>query len=214
MDRYIKGVVSGGVSTPIGARPPKSGVTTSYADYDAGFYQRGREVSFYKTSQNNMFGHNWAHTGVTGGYYDQDTSQYKDADGTVSDLATAFPDNIMIDWKTCDDVGVLMWRITNNGANINWLDSVNGCQALTIGAFVTWALPETVEIDTLRNWGLTSQLNWLPLAQTPALWTANSNIANTLTAYHRNGSIYTAATKTSSTNLRYIPCRWTLLTEL
>jgi hypothetical protein len=195
-------------------RITKSGVTTSYADYDAGYYQRGRDASFFKLQSNNPYGNIWRFTGIGGGYYDHDTSQYKDVNGNVTTIGVAYPDNIMIDWNNRNAFGVMLWRFTINPININWDDSRTGCFGLTIGGLSNWELPESVEIDSLRNWGLANHLGWLPINLATALWTANTSPSNTSLAFYRNGSTYAVVAKTSSTNLRYIPCRWTLLTEI
>jgi hypothetical protein len=197
------------------ARLQKSGVTTSYADYDAGYYQRGRSQSFYKlpVASLNPFGHTWRFTGKLGGYYDQDTSQYKLVNGTVSTLAGAFPDNIMIDWSTREGVAVQVWALQTLALpSVSWDLARTNCQALTVGGIATWALPETVEYDSLRNWSTSLHYNWSPLNFETLLWSANTDPSSTGNAYYKTGIQWAGAGKANG--IKYIPTRWTLLTEL
>lgn len=58
--------------------------------------------------QLNHFGSKWRFTGHTGGYYDRDTSQFKDVNGTVTTKSLAFPDGLFIDHFTKDWNGNLV----------------------------------------------------------------------------------------------------------
>ena len=195
------------------ARLVKSGVTTSYADYDAGFYQRGRETSFYKLKENNPYGNIWRFTGIGGGYYDQDTSQYKTANGTVTTFATAFPNSIMIDWTSRDATGVQLWALQTFALpSVNWDTARTNCQSLVVGGLSVWALPETTEYDSLRNWGLSSHYSWLPLNYEIGVWSANTNPSSTTVAFYKSGTQWAGSGKVNL--LKYIPTRWTLLTEI
>lgn len=87
-------------------RPANSGYgTTSYLTGDEGYnetnYPPPAQSSYgrpaildpnnpKKLVYNNAFGHKHRFTGINGGYYDYATSQYKLADGTVSNQATVF----------------------------------------------------------------------------------------------------------------------------
>lgn len=197
------------------ARLMKSGITTSFADYDAGYYQRGRSQSFFKLPilKPNPFGHTWRFTGKLGGYYDQDTSQYKLVDGTISTLAGAFPDGIMIDWSTREFDAVQTWALQTFALpSVTWDVARTNCQALTVGGISTWALPETVEYDSLRNWGLVNHFSWLPLNYEIAVWSANTVIGSSTVGIYKTSIQWAGAGKANA--LKYIPTRWTLLTEL
>lgn len=106
---YIKNL---GGSTPppttngISAMPLATGQTTSYHTGDDGDTQRGRPFFTMPivggVQQLNHFGSKWRFTGVTGGYYDRDTSEYKDVGGVVTTKVGAFPDYTMLDHSTID----------------------------------------------------------------------------------------------------------------
>ena len=210
-DLYIKAnAAGGGVATDF--RPNKSGSVISYADYDGGYYQRGRDVSFYKLSENNPYGNIWRFTGIGGGYYDRDTSQYKDVNGAVTTLALAYPNSIMIDWNNRNVNSVMLWRFTTSGISTTWDNARTQPLTLTIGGLSAWYLPETVEYDTLRNWGNATHFQWLPINTTAPLWTANTNPAGTTVAWFVNGIQFSGSGKGNV--LQYLPCRFTLLTEI
>lgn len=80
------------------AMPFVTGQTVSYATGDDGGEQQGRD--FFELDENNHFGNKWRFTGVTGGYYDRDTSQFKDIDGVVTTKILAFPNYIVCDHAT------------------------------------------------------------------------------------------------------------------
>jgi hypothetical protein len=195
------------------ARLMKSGVTTSYADYDAGYYQRGRATSFYKLLANNPFGHIWRFTGTSGGYYDSDTSQYKLANGTVSTFAGAFPNSVMIDWSTSNAIGVQIWALQPlSQTSLTWDNARITCNGLTVGSLSVWYLCETVEADSLRNWQLAGHHSWLPLNFEISFWSANTNPSSTTVAWYKSGIQWAGTGKANS--FKYLPTRWTLLTEL
>lgn len=197
--------------SPSDFRPNKSGAVISYADYDGGYYQRGRDVSFYKLSSNNPYGNTWRFTGVGGGYYDHDTSQYKDINGTVTTLALAYPNSIMIDWDNRTANAVMLWKFTSEASG-TWDVVRVAALSLTIGGLSTWYLPETVEYDTLRNWGSATHFQWLPINTTVPMWTANTNPGSTTVAWYVNGIQFAGAGKANS--ISYLPCRFTLLSEI
>ncbi len=86
----------------------------------------------HKLMYPNAFGSYWRRTGISGGYYDIDTEEYKLADNTVSDVATTFGaggDGYFIDHHTG-----LGWKYTNN-ATTNFSASVAFINDITCSGF-------------------------------------------------------------------------------
>jgi hypothetical protein len=149
-------------AAPVGAKLTKTGQTVSYRTGDAGDIQAGRDLSFIKLSGNNPFGHNWRLTGTTGGYYDEDTSQYKTVDGTVTVLLGAFPDKIAIDWTQFDGTTVLGYAspvltpISNT-----WEEAVDNALAYTVGAYVSgWRIGNWLEYAAIMRFGHGATWSW------------------------------------------------------
>jgi hypothetical protein len=128
----------------------KTGETVSFADFDDGFYQEGRDDSFFVLDFTNHFGSTWRFTGVTGGYYDRTTSQYKTVNGTVTTRATAYPNNVVCDWSTLQSAtgGFLMYRFSYDTAP--WDVAVSGVipdiNIVNFAGFNDWRLPNWREM--------------------------------------------------------------------
>jgi hypothetical protein len=192
-DVYIKIQASGGGATPVGAKLIKTGQTISYATGDDGDLEEGRDVDFFTLPSNNPFGNTLRFTDVIGG--------------------TTYTDGIRLDWSTFDGSTVLGWRITDNGVNINWADANTNSQLLTVGTFASgWRLPNRFELDSIRYSASNVYFNYTPLNQANNFrwWTGTSWGAapTTYAICLPNRPVETSANlKTSSTNMRYYPCR-------
>lgn len=98
-------------------RPNPTGQRTIYEDYDDAWkvannvdtyeppleglpMQIDKNVFWKLTGTTNIFEHLFRWTGLTGGYYDPDTDEYKDVDGSTTTEALAFPDAYVIDHFT------------------------------------------------------------------------------------------------------------------
>jgi len=149
-------------AAPVGAILTKTGQTVSYRTGDDGDIQAGRDLSFVKLSWNNPFGHNWRITGTTGGYYDEDTSQYKTAAGAVTVLLGAFPDRIAIDWTQFDGSTVLGYASpVFSGTGNTWNLAVDNALAYTVGAYVSgWRIGNWLEYVAIMRNGHLSPWSW------------------------------------------------------
>ena len=149
-------------AAPVGAILTKTGQTVSYRTGDDGDIQAGRDLSFVKLSGNNPFGHNWRFTGTDGSYYDEDTSQYKDAAGAVILGPAAFPDKIAIDWTQFDGTTVLGYAspvltpISNT-----WEEAVDNALAYSVGAYVSgWRIGNWLEYAAIMRFGHGATWSW------------------------------------------------------
>lgn len=146
-------VPAGGVA-PVGAMPLKTGQTISYATDDDGDIERGRPLFTLPVVNSvqtlNHFGHKWALTGVTGGYYDYDTSQYKDVNGTVTTRGLAFPNYLLCDFRSQDVNGnFFLWSLSSSWIGVGGLDFTTAkttADALTVGGFSGFKVPNFNEI--------------------------------------------------------------------
>ena len=149
-------------AAPVGAILTKTGQTVSYRTGDDGDIQAGRDLSFIKLSGNNPFGHNWRFTGTTGGYYDEDTSQYKTVAGAVTVLLGAFPDRIAIDWTQFDGTTVLGYGLPTLSPTTNtWDQAVDNALAYSVGAYVSgWRIGNWLEYAAIMRSGNGYTWSW------------------------------------------------------
>jgi hypothetical protein len=121
----------------------------SYSANDDGALAHGRLANFYQFTANHSFGHNYRFVGVTGGYYDHVTAQYKTAAGVVSTKALTFIDNCCrdlatdLDWYMTLRSGAAWATAQTNAQNLSL--TING-QALT-----GWFVPNDLELLSIRN---------------------------------------------------------------
>lgn len=171
----------------------KTGQTTSYRTGDDGDLEAGRNTSFTVLAENNPFGN---------------TNRFTDELGTQT-----YTNNIVIDWSTYDGSTVLGWRRTDNGVNITWNNAIDGALLVSIGIFTTgWRLPNVTELLSICIWDSTFRFNYSPfnIANTFQFYTSTTNPQSTGTAMMlatTASSGLLSVTKTTSTNMRYIPCR-------
>jgi hypothetical protein len=148
----------------------KTGITVSTTTGDDGDTQLGRDFFVFPIvsaiQQLNHFGSKWRLTGVTGGYYDRDTSQFKDVNGTVTSKVLAFPDYLVVDHFTKDwDNNLLIYSITSSGLGIPSLTWTNACNnpPATVGALNGgWALAQINMLLSLQFEGMMAHQPFAP----------------------------------------------------
>jgi hypothetical protein len=143
----------------------KTGDSASVNSYDDGFLLRGRGVDFFTLSFNNPFGNNQAYTGLTGGYYDQLTSQYKDVNGTLTTEVLAFPDALIISWKSYDTISGDFFTMSYNelqtGTTVSMITGA-GASGYTRGSFNGFYVCNINEMLLYFKWGGVG-LQWSPV---------------------------------------------------
>jgi hypothetical protein len=158
-------VPSGGVAMA-GRELLKTGQKNTYRTGDDGDLQEGRDVDEFILDYINPFGHSQRFTGTTGGYYDQSLLGYYDKDGVATTRLLAFPDEILIDWTTYNNVsgktlGYAMGSfISNTLANV-----LSTYASATYGGFSNWRLSNLREYINLAIWqdGKGNTYDYLPL---------------------------------------------------
>jgi hypothetical protein len=161
----------------------------------------------------NTLGNRFVITGLTGGYFDPETGNYHDFDGTVSDRASAFPSDYFINHSTG-----LGGRITDTGFNVTWQTALDEIAALSFAGFDDYFLPNYNELESLINRGYDIPFGvsgaGFPTTLPPfdrtslgAKWSStaynyNKERVNTMQAY----GVGTTTAKTAIT--RYIPMRY------
>ena len=186
---YIKATTSG-VSRST-AKLMKTGQTTSYRTGDDGDIEAGRNTNFTTLAENNPFGN---------------TNRFTDELGGAT-----YTNNIVIDWSTYDGATVLGWYRVNNGLDISWTLAMAGALATSIGTFTTgWRLPNIQELFSLTNYSLTNIISYSPLnlpAVANAYWTGTNTSTTAIRIFNNITTIISAATKGTTSGMRYIPCR-------
>jgi hypothetical protein len=175
------------------AKLMKTGQTTSYRTGDDGDIEAGRNVDFLTLAENNPFGNTNRFTDELGG--------------------STYTNNIVIDWSTYDGSTVLGWRRTDNGVNITWANAIDGALLVSIGTFTTgWRLPNIMELYSLARYSVaTFAFGYSPINLTSniQLWSSTTDRNSTTAALSINTNVGTSSSisKTTSTSMRYIPCR-------
>jgi hypothetical protein len=189
MSTYIKAKASAVNITT--AKLMKTGQTTSYLTGDDGDIEAGRNTNFTTLAENNVFGN---------------TNRFTDELGGAT-----YTNNIVIDWSTYDGATVLGWYRVNNGIDINWAGAMAGALAFNIGTFTTgWRLPNVQELFSLTNYSLTNIMSYSPLnlpAASNAYWTGTNTSTTAIRIFNSIATIINAATKVTTSGMRYIPCR-------
>jgi hypothetical protein len=151
--------------TPINrATPIKTGQTTSYRTNDNGDLQRGRGQDFYNldVGDDNFFGNTKRFTGTTGGYYDEVTDEYKDISGTVVTKSIAFPNDVIIDWQSFNQLtGDVIWWSLDTTLAITWNNAIDG-QPYTRASYNDWYMPNTREMLNICNFEFDGLINYSP----------------------------------------------------
>jgi hypothetical protein len=144
----------------------KTGQTTSFRTGDDGDLQEGRGVDEFILDYINPFGHSQRFTGTTGGYYDQSLLDYYDKDGVATTRLLAFPDEILIDWSTYNNVSGKTLGYAMGGYIADTLTNMLSTYAsATYGGFSNWRLSNLREYINLAIWhnGTSNTYNYLPL---------------------------------------------------
>jgi len=184
--------VPAGGGAPVGATLMKTGQTTSYRTGDDGDLEAGRATDFFTLASNNPFGNTNRFTDELGG--------------------TTYTNDIVIDWSTYDGSTVLGWYRVENGVNINWNNSIDNALLTSIGTFTSgWRLPNFMELASIINWESIYLLNYSPFNENGFFyfWTSTTRANNTsrAIAVYNPGYQFINASKTSTSNYRYFPCR-------
>ena len=159
------GVVGDTVTVTLDTGCPTIGITSmplatnqqaSYADNDDGMLKKGRNFFILDNGELNHFGSKWRFTGVTGGYYDRDTLDYKDVNGNVTTRALAYPSNVVIDFASKDRLGnILMYQFMFIISNWNVMmtiiipNTINGVSGTKPAGFNDWYMPNWNEVNNV-----------------------------------------------------------------
>lgn len=190
MERYIKAVATAVSRTT--AQLMKTGQTTSYRTGDDGNLQRGRNTSFTVLAENNPF---------------VNTNRFTDELG-----GQTYTNNIVIDWSTYNGSNVLGWRRTVNGAFVTWNQAIDGALTVSIGIFTTgWRLPNANELISIciydGNWRFAYSPFNIPNSFNIWTSTTTTNTNNAFTLWTNPAAGLSGQSKTTSSNMMYIPCR-------
>lgn len=134
----------------------KTGQTVSLSLYDDGYYQHGRDSSFFFLpgfATDWHFGHIYRFTGITGGYYDHLTRKYKDKDGNITTYTLAFPNNHVLDWSQFNPVNNTIKHYYNVLQTNTFTTLSASAPTLTLGGFTGWTYPNWNEAFALWFWG-------------------------------------------------------------
>ena len=174
------------------AKLMKTGQTTSYRTGDDGDFEAGRATDFFTLAENNPFGN---------------TNRFTDELG-----AQTYTNNIVIDWSTYDGSTVLGWYRVSNGVDINWTNALDNALLTSVATFTTgWRLPNVQELFSLLNFSLLANpLNYSPInlgTVTNAYWSGTNTTSQGYRVFNAISSVVTNALKTTTSAMRYIPCR-------
>lgn len=199
--------------------PRVTGQTASFGPHDDGDLRIGRLEDFFTLEENNSNYFNSFHrfTGITGGYRDQTTGEWKDVNGNiVPDRITAFPEDIMLDWAYRDtETGAVMgWYMNDNSFNIDWDSALAWCYNFSTPSFNSlWHMPNEQELLSIKPGKAfaTTPLytfNFYPLLLDIAYtyWTATTPVSSPLAIRNTNFTTVTV-NKTTTALMRCIPCR-------
>ena len=164
----------------------------------------------------NIFGHHKRFTSPTGNYQDEVSGLFFDKDGnSLADFAAAFPNGIVVDWSTRDwqYSKVLAYGLNNINLGATRADLDTSFEALTIGTFANWKLPNLKELFNLLNFGITDRTDYIPLNNINELntsfWARDSHDA--LTGCRVNlgdGTQVILVNRPLSNNTRGLPVRY------
>lgn len=196
--------VPAGGAAPVGAKPIKTGQTTSYTSEDDGATQRGRLVDFFTLDSNNAFGNLNRFTDLTGGQ-------------------TYASNGVFLDHST--DNGSEILAFTNSPTNTTWSVTITAISAQTTDGKTDWYMPNVQELNLLVNEAANPNLNWSPLnvVATPFSgniysWTSTTPISNTARAkafYSSNATDGNEMrTRAKTLGVRSLACRYYTYSEL
>ena len=129
----------------------KTGQTTSFADFDDGFYEAGRDVGFF-TLERVPFNIDGTPTINT------TTNRFTDTLG-----GQVYVNNIMLDWSTHNVfTGGLLAYSLEAICSKNFLTHLTDSTAYSLGGFATWRQINRKELQNLYNDEIVNPLNWSP----------------------------------------------------
>lgn len=145
------------------AKLMKTGQTTSYVDYDDGYYESGRENDFFSLKSNNPFGNANRFTDELGGQ--------------------TYANNVVIDWSTFDGVSVLgYYRVY--ALNSDFSTAITTAHNVSTGTFITgWRLANRKEIENVINSETALPLNYAPFNYNNSTPLVSSTTVKQLTGY-------------------------------
>lgn len=179
----------------------KTGQTFSYADYDDGYYEEGRETDFFTLSAIPTHNDGSATINTT-------TNRFTDVLG-----GQTYANNIMLDWSTWNGSTLLAYYRINRATGINWVNSLNEARGLNIGGFAIWRVPNKKEVENVEYLGNSpsTSLNYSPLNLSSVgrvYWTADTVTGSSLYAYaFSNSGFMGQQTKTTTTAFTYFAVR-------
>lgn len=198
-DNTISGTTIASGATGSLLSPPsgvyKSGQTTVYFPADTASNARGNGADWYNLGYDNIFGNQKAYTGTTGGYQDETTGVYHQANGTVIGIGTAsrdiaFPNGIIINWKTRNFqtgqvYGFYPATLEATLTNESRVTSQGKIDLLNVAGFANWFMPNVPELIQWLNYEGFGRLDYRPLNSwsitNTFIWTRNSrNLTNAI----------------------------------
>ena len=195
----------------------KTNQQLSQATGDDGDIRAGRSVDFYTLNEANFFGTTDRFTGIAGGYYDRVALSYKLLNGSVSNLAGAFPENITLDWSQYDaSTGDVMGYMVTSIGTLTWANAIANSLTHTTASYASgWRLPNIFELQVLASYRASWVVAYPPFNfSSQGFWTSTSEVfAPYARAYQLNGNgqtLYLAKTGTAVT----LPCRLFNISEL
>lgn len=199
------------------ARLIKTDQQLSQATGDDGDIRAGRSVDFYTLNEANFFGTTDRFTGIAGGYYDRVAMAFKLLNGSVSNLAGAFPENITLDWSQYDaSTGDVMGYMITSIGTLTWANAIANSLTHTTASYASgWRLPNIFELQVLASYRASWVVAYPPFNfSSQGFWTSTTEIFAPYTrAYQLNGNgqtLYLAKTGTAVT----LPCRLFNISEL
>lgn len=203
--------------------PLKTEQTISNSMGDDGNTQRGRNFITLPivngVQQLNFFGSKWRFTGVTGGYFDRDTSQYKDINGNITTRSNAYPDGLRCDWSTLDsDNNFILFYIDDAIPSQNdWATSLMLCNTYSNGVFTLgWSMPNMNELSLLTNFLGDSSYQIEELfdnVSSIGFW-SSTNYVNDAYIVRGDKNTYNTNKGNINTFTRWLPVRVTNVSEL
>ena len=141
----------------------KSGQTATQKTGDDGQIEWGRGTLFDVLDFTNPFlPHTQAYTGTTGGYAVIATGLFFDKDGNSTTEALAFPNGLVLNWKTwnqvTNDILVMDYNVINTGTP----NSNIAAAPYTRGGFAGFYVANVPEIESFFHYAPLG-LNWAPI---------------------------------------------------
>ncbi len=111
--------------------------------------------------------------------------------------------NIIMDTKT-----YLMWQDDSTASTMNWTSAVSYCEALTLGIYSDWRLPNIIELSSILNFSAYNPAIDTTFTNTKAnhYWTSTTSPSDTTKALDVNfiSSTHHSEVKTDSIYVRCV----------